>query len=157
MSDERENVDIEMNGDNVIKVVNRLSGKQKAMLEALRLNGCNVSAAAEMVAINRATHYQWIEKNEKYREAVNDLNERVKDLAESKLMRNINEGNQKAIEYFLDAKAKDRGYGQTKRLEVGGIGDKPIHVADVSDEVLKEKLEELGINQGSQLDGKRLK
>jgi hypothetical protein len=155
MIEENQNVDIEIDG-NDIKVVNRLSGKQKAMLEAMRLNGCNISAAADLVGVSRAAHYQWLEKNDKYREAVSDLNERVIDIAESKLMRNINEGNQKAIEYFLDAKAKVRGYGQARRLDIGGVSNNPLHIADVSDDVLKEKLLELGFETENQLNGKRI-
>ena len=155
MSDE--SVDIEVDG-NEVKVSQRLSAKQKLMLDSLKLTGCNVSAAAEQADIGRATHYVWIEKNSKYREAVEDLGERLLDLVESKLMVNINAGDHRAISYYLDAQGKTRGYGQTKRLELGGLDGQPISHADVTDDVLKEKLEELGLGgKPSQLDGKRVK
>ena len=133
----------------------RISGRQKKMLEALFANAGNVSVAARACGVGRTTHYLWLENNPKYTAKVLEIGEELVDLAESKLLVNIDRGDQKAIQYYLDSKAKDRGYGQTKRVEVSGPEGSAIQHEDVSDKVLKDKLEDLGVGgEESQLDGK---
>jgi hypothetical protein len=46
-----------------------------------------------------------------------DIRESMIDVAESKLFKNIIDGNQNAIEFFLDRQAKSRGYGEKQLLD----------------------------------------
>lgn len=46
-----------------------------------------------------------------------DVRESMIDVAESKLFKNIIDGNQNAIEFFLDRQAKARGYGEKQLLD----------------------------------------
>lgn len=46
-----------------------------------------------------------------------DMRESMLDVAEAKLMQNIAEGNQNAIQFFLDRQGKNRGYGEKPQLD----------------------------------------
>jgi len=82
-------------------------------LEAYIKSACNISMGCRAANICRANVYDWIEKDKNFREALNDAKEALIDLAESKLYEAIISGNIKAIIFFLERKAKNRGYGQS--------------------------------------------
>lgn len=82
---------------------------EKAFLEELeRLP--NISMACRKVGLARQTVYRWMKEYGKFGTKVYkamDLGiESICDLAESKLIENVNNGNQKAIEYTLTANHK---------------------------------------------------
>lgn len=83
--------------------------KQKPLLEQLR-SVPNVSVACERVGIARNTFYTWIKEDPEFRKEVEEALERgvdsVNDLAESKLIAHINNGNMRAIKYWLDNNKK---------------------------------------------------
>jgi len=108
---------------------------KKAMLSALKASFGRVSMAAEAVGINRCTHYDWLEKDEEYRQAYEEINESAIDFVESKLFEKITgvtvkNGETKdgediiydlppsdtAIIFYLKTKGKKRGY--VERTEV---------------------------------------
>ncbi len=64
-----------------------------------------ISLACEKVGLSRQTIYRWIKVDPIFKKRVDDASdmgtESVCDLAESKLVSNINNGDQRAIEYFL--------------------------------------------------------
>jgi len=122
----------------------RLSKKMKLFLDALEAAKGNVSLAAEGSGISRQSHYNWLKDNATYAEKVEDINESMIDLAETKLFLNINQGNQRAIEYFLDRKARHKGYGQ--HLALTGKDGQPIEIAASSPEKIqaaRQQMDEL--------------
>jgi Helix-turn-helix of insertion element transposase len=74
-----------------------------------------VTSAAKQCGISRSTHYQWM-KSKKYAAQVRELAEVALDFAESKLLKNISNGDTTAIIFYLRTKGKHRGY--TERTEV---------------------------------------
>ena len=112
---------------------------KKAMLEALKKTFGRVSMAAEMVGINRCTHYKWLEQDAEYKEAFDEINEAAIDFVESKLFEKINgvsvqketmagpeiyeqPPSDTAIIFYLKTKGKKRGYVEKQEIEHSGSG-----------------------------------
>ncbi len=89
-------------------------------LEALKLTFGNVTAACESTGFPRYRHYELMAAYPEYKKAVQDIEEMNLDIAESQLRKSINEGNLKAVTFYLRSKGKDRGYGDLKQIEIKG-------------------------------------
>lgn len=70
---------------------------------------------AQDIGVCRATLYTYLreEMNISYK----DMRESMLDIAESRLLKNILDGNQNAIQFFLDRQGKGRGYGEKQQLD----------------------------------------
>lgn len=79
-------------------------------LENLRQGRGIISYACEKTGISRATYYNWLNSDEEFKRACEDINESVIDVVESKLLTQINDDNLTAIIFFLKTKGKKRGY-----------------------------------------------
>jgi hypothetical protein len=70
----------------------------------------NISIACEKVGLSRQTIYRWMKFDEKFRAKVDQAItvgvDSICDLAESKLISNINSGSQRAIEFYLISNKK---------------------------------------------------
>lgn len=79
--------------------------EKEKLIEALRINPI-VQIACQKVGIARATFYRWLKSDKKFKETVDEAKKEgsdvLNDLAESKLMVAIRDGNLKAIIYQLD-------------------------------------------------------
>ena len=101
-----------------------LTPTQLAMIEALRAQLGNVTAAVAEVGILRNNHYRWMRENEEYAQAVNNVDELVLDFAESSLHKQIMKNNTPATIFFLKTKGKKRGYIERQEVALsGGIAD----------------------------------
>ncbi len=71
----------------------------------------NVSLACEKVGVSRNTIYRWRSEDPAFAARMNTAlvagTESVNDLAESKLISHINNGNMRAIQYWLDNNKKN--------------------------------------------------
>ena len=90
--------------------------KQKKMLEVLADNYVNVSKASKIIGVDRTTHYHWCDSSPQYKEKYEELKESLLDLAEEKLMINIDEAKEASIFFFLKTKGKDRGYVERQEI-----------------------------------------
>jgi hypothetical protein len=83
--------------------------KENIFLEQLRTIP-NISLACEKVGLSRNTIYRWCNEDLEFKknldEAISAGTESVNDLAESKLINHINQGNMQAIRYWLDNNKK---------------------------------------------------
>jgi hypothetical protein len=95
--------------------------KKQAMLEALEKSMGVVTTAAQLVGINRRTHYDWLEKDEEYAKAVKEIENVALDFAESKLFKNIEKAKEASVFFYLKTKGKKRGY--IERQEIQHEGD----------------------------------
>jgi len=70
----------------------------------------NISLACEKVGISRNTIYRWCSEDPAFKERLDEAIENgadsISDLAESKLITHINNGNMQAIKYWLDNNKK---------------------------------------------------
>ena len=124
----------------------RITKKQKQILEALSSTMGNVTLAIEVlkqqgIIIDRSTHYHAMRSNDKYAEAVQHIMDENLDIAEGKLLTAVNKGDMKAVQYFLDSKGQDRGYG--RKVELRGSATDPVRVQQTTAAEIEEARQNL--------------
>lgn len=90
------------------------------MIEALEKSLCVVTTACKQVGIDRKTHYNWLKRDKKYAEEVENLQDITLDFAESQLHKQIKDGNTTATIFLLKTRGKKRGYIERSELQIGG-------------------------------------
>jgi hypothetical protein len=88
------------------------NNKKKAMLDALEHSYGIVTTAAKIAGVGRTTHYRWLNEDDEYKQAVDDIDNAALDFAESALHGKIAKGDTTAIIFFLKTKGKKRGYSE---------------------------------------------
>ena len=97
-----------------------------------------VTSAAKRLGCNPKTVYRYMERYPSLKEVLADAREDALDLAESKLMKAINEGNLTAIIFFLKTRGKSRGYSERRQFG-HPTGDEPVEFTlKLGDRVVKE-------------------
>lgn len=86
------------------------------MIEALEKSLGVVTTACKSVGIARQTHYEWFKEDENYRRAVEDIADVALDFAESKLHKQIEQGDTTACIFYLKTKGKKRGYVERQEI-----------------------------------------
>ena len=102
--------------DNV-QSVQKTDKKKKDFLISLKKNNGNISESCDAANIGRQTYYDWIEKDEVFKQDADDAQESLIDLAESKLMENIEDNDNTSIIFFLKTKGKKRGYIEKQEID----------------------------------------
>ncbi len=93
------------------------------IMDALKKYKGNISWAARALGCDRSTIYRRIEKSPTLQKAVEDERESMIDLAESSLLRAVNDGEAWAVSLTLKTIGKNRGYVERTETSVsGGIG-----------------------------------
>ena len=92
---------------------------------------------ARDIGVSRGNLYKYVREvmNLEYK----DMREAMLDVAESRLLKNVIDGNQNAIEFLLDRQGKSRGYGEKQQLDrqdvptinIGRIEIKPQEKVEV--------------------------
>lgn len=83
---------------------------KKKFIKALQNSLGVVTVASKICGIPRETHYKWLVNDNKYKLAVNDIEDIAIDFVESQLHKQIKEGNPSSTIFFLKTKGKKRGY-----------------------------------------------
>lgn len=81
---------------------------------------------AEKLKVERSTLTEYLQRHPDLLKFIEEAEEAILDLAENKLFTKIASGDQKAIKFFLERKAKKRGYAQ--KQEVEQIGKDPVQL-----------------------------
>jgi hypothetical protein len=79
-------------------------------------SGGIVTAICRRLNVSRPTFYTLMKKSPTVRDALDNEREGMKDMAESSLMRQIQDGNTTATIFYLKTQARDRGY--VERVQV---------------------------------------
>lgn len=79
---------------------------------------CNKSATARRLRMSRRMLYNRIENSPTLLEKIKDAEESLIDTSESILYKLIRMGDFRAVRFHLNAKAKDRGYGESLEIDV---------------------------------------
>jgi hypothetical protein len=103
---------------------NNSNNKKEAMLEALEKSLGVVTTAAEMVGINRKSHYDWYNNDPEYKAAVDELKDVALDFAVTALYKLIEKGDTAATIFYCKTQGKKRGY--IERQEITGEEGQPI-------------------------------
>jgi hypothetical protein len=86
-------------------------------LEAFERAACNITLASKNVNIDRKTYYNWIEKDAKFKEGVEALEASMVDIAESQLFKNLRDGKETSLFFYLCNKGKVRGWQSINNIE----------------------------------------
>ena len=82
------------------------------VIEALRQTHGNMSLAAHKLGVTRETINYYVNTYATAREAMQTAAAAVSDIAEGHLVQAVKRGDLKQVQYWLENKARDRGYGQ---------------------------------------------
>jgi hypothetical protein len=99
--------------------------KKESILKALEQSLGVVTVACKKADVPRSTFYKWINEDEAFAIAVNDIENIALDFAESQLHSQIGNGNTSATIFYLKTKGKKRGY--IERQEITGADGMPTN------------------------------
>ena len=97
---------------------------EERVIEALQESRGIVSAAARRLGMTRRNLTRRVKDSEKLKEVRDDARNEFCDLAESKLVENVEAGNVPSVLFALKCLGKDRGY--VERAEVTGKDGKDL-------------------------------
>ena len=92
--------------------------RKDKFLDNYRKSWCNIAVSCDATGISRQTFYNWKADDEKFAEAVWEVEERNLDLAETKLLAGIQEGKTAELLFYLKTKGKSRGYVERQEIEM---------------------------------------
>lgn len=84
--------------------------KKKKLLKHLIEGRGIISYACQKAGVSRQTFYDWKKQDPEFAQAVEDVEEEIIDVVESKLLTQINDNNLTAIIFYLKTKGRKRGY-----------------------------------------------
>ena len=92
--------------------MNKIEQHKKALLEALESSLGVVTSACKKVGIGRTTFYNYVNADEEFAKAVQDIENVALDFAESQLHQQIKTGNATSTIFYLKTKGKKREIGR---------------------------------------------
>lgn len=82
---------------------------------------CNITATCEANNnMSRSTYHEWRKNDENFAQECLNIEESIIDFAESQLLKNIKDGKEVSLIFFLKCKGKKRGYIERQEHEVSG-------------------------------------
>ena len=102
----------------IAQIAQKTDKKKQDFLKSLRNNLGHISNSCKAANIGRRTYYEWIDVDKDFEEDVAHVQESLLDLAESKLLENIESNENIAIIFYLKTKGKKRGYIEKQEVEV---------------------------------------
>jgi len=94
--------------------------KKALFVKAYKASAGNMAQACKKAKIARSTAYGWINSDYELKELILEVKESLIDTAESMLMKNINNGKEASIFFFLKTQAQHRGYIEKQQVEHKG-------------------------------------
>ena len=119
--------------------MNKTEQHKKAILEALEQTLGVVTSACRKVGVGRTTFYGWLNDDEEFAKAVQDIENVALDFAESQLHQQIKSGNPSSTIFYLKTKGKKRGY--IERMETENT-NKNLDLSNLTDEELEARLKQ---------------
>jgi hypothetical protein len=87
--------------------------KREDVITALEKTHGNVTAASRLLGCTRANVFYYIKEYDDVRLAYELATDVISDIAEGHLIKAVVQGDMKAVQYWLNNKARHRGYGRT--------------------------------------------
>lgn len=97
---------------------NRTKSDKKRFLEIFEKKDAHISNTCKDANIGRTTYYDWLEADEEFKQAIDDVKESLKDDTESYLIKACKDGNVTAIIFRLKTICKDRGYDESQTIAI---------------------------------------
>ena len=98
----------------------RVKRTKARIIEAIRKSDGLLTHAAKLAGVGTTTIYEYVNCCPDVRQAVEEASERVTDMAESALFKNIKDRDDTAILFYLRTKGRNRGYIEKKEVELSG-------------------------------------
>ncbi|MBW1726878.1 MAG: hypothetical protein JRJ62_04720 [Deltaproteobacteria bacterium] len=108
----------------------KLNKKHKDFIEVLKKKAFHIANACDAFGIHRQTYYLWIRKVDGFKELIESERMRLVDTVEALLYENALDGQQRAIEKFLQHNYPEK-YGERINLEHTGKDGGPIQTSNV--------------------------
>lgn len=99
--------------------------KKKGFLSAFEKSYGNITQSCLAIGINRKTYYRWLKDDPEFAEDVETTQPRESliDLAESKLVQAVRDGDLTAIIYTLKSQGRSRGWNERLLIEQKEVRD----------------------------------
>lgn len=118
-----------------LTVKNEKQLTRNGLLKAIENSYGNITFIAKKMGCNRLSVYNWLAKDKIIKEAIDLERERIIDLAENKLLLNINDGKETSINFVLRTLGKKRGYVE-KYMHEHDVSLKNVNLNSLTDEQL---------------------
>jgi len=99
---------------------------KKKLLVALHKSLGIVTPACKEVGISRTTFYEYYKTDPEFKEAVDDINEVTLDFVENQLLKNIRDGSERSIMFYMKYKARKRGYTEELNINANIKVEQPL-------------------------------
>ena len=99
-----------------------LSANKIKFLESLERHLGIVTDAAKDCGLSRTEHYEWLKCDPDYKKAVDELYQVEADFVVRNLMKNVNSGDQAAINTWLKYKGRRAGFTEKTEIDVNVSG-----------------------------------
>lgn len=119
-----------------ITKTNNVVQHKQALIEALEQSLGVITTACKMVGVSRDTFYRYIRSDEDFALKVKELENVALDFAESQLFKNIKEGKEASVIFFLKTKGRGRGYIEKSNVDLTSNGEK---IERIEIEIIKHK------------------
>lgn len=100
------------------KATYKIVQSKNTLLAALYQSKGIVSSACAAAGVSRQTYYDWLEKDPEFKKAVQDVQEFAIDFVESKLLDNIENGDNISTIFYLKCRGKSRGFVEKTEQDV---------------------------------------
>ena len=116
---------------------------KEQLLIALEKHLGIVTAACKEVGISRDSYYDYYNEDPDFKRKVDDINEIAIDFTESQLFKQIKNGSERSILFFMKYKGRKRGYTDSVDITSGGKTITEIKLIQVKN---RKDIEEDGID-----------
>jgi hypothetical protein len=120
--------------------MNKTEQHKKAMLDALEKSLGVVTTACKSVGVGRTTFYLWMNEDEEFKKAVDEIENVALDFAESQLHKQMKDGQASSTIFYLKTKGKKRGYVERQEIEqIGNTNTFQVEIIDPQGEPNKDE------------------
>jgi hypothetical protein len=96
----------------------RTQVSKETLLEALEKSLGIVTEACEKSGLSRTQHYKWYKEDDDYKKAVDSIENKFIDFAETHLKKQIENGSTQATTFFLRTRGRRRGYNEKQEIDL---------------------------------------
>ena len=104
-----------------MNTLNKRILKKETFLAALLNSDGNISKACGQTNISRTTIYDWIKKDDGFKDKVSYVSEELLDMVEDQLLKQIRNGNLTATIFYLKTKGQARGYIEKQYINTSSL------------------------------------
>ena len=101
-----------------ISVVETPMPTEEEAIDAIYASRGFITNAAKALDVSRWTLYKLIKKSERLQGAIVHAREQTKDFAEGQLLKNIKDGKEASLIFYLKTQASDRGYTEKDKVNL---------------------------------------